>query len=219
MCFARFTSIQQSHSTKSGALLDLTMLDTYHFIISYIWLHCHSRDLFEDKLHVAPHSKWPLSSGLRCSHRYSRRTCCEKERGEKRTRRHGEPRTTLIITDPVKSSLKNILKELRNDMAWYGMIYRKPRKVNRSIYTIIHAFVSTLLSDVFSRQLACNLRLTTSHFYSSLACVWLWGFVRFLCVCIFPPRMGFLSFYLCLIPLLACCVFYHFYPGLSLYNR
>lgn len=103
-----------------------------------------------------------------------------------------------------------------HDMEWYGMIYRKPRKVNRGIYTIIHAFVSTLLSDVFSRQLACNLRLTTSHFYSILACVWLWDFVRFLCVCIFPPRMGFLSFYLCLIPLLACCVFY---PGLSLYNR
>lgn len=101
----------------------LTHIISYHFIISYIWLHCHSRDLFEDKLHVAPHSKWPLSSELRCSHRYSRRTCCEKERGEKRTRRHGEPRTTLIITDPVKSSLKNILKELRNDMAWYGMIW------------------------------------------------------------------------------------------------
>ena len=94
--------------------LDNANFISYHFIsfhiISYIWLHCHSRDLFEDKLHVAPHSKWPLSSELRCSHRYSRHTCCEKERGEKRTRRHGEPRTTLIITDPVKSSLK-ILKD------------------------------------------------------------------------------------------------------------
>ena len=105
------------------ALLDLTMLISYHFIISYIWLHCHSRDLFEDKLHVAPHSKWPLSSELRCSHRYSRHTCCEKERGEKRTRRHGEPRTTLIITDPVKSSLKILKEHIKRIEEWYGMIW------------------------------------------------------------------------------------------------